>query len=259
MTKAGIKDLLDEKLEEYNQPGFIESDPIVIPHMFHKKQDIEIAGFWTSILAWGKRKIIINKATELVRMMDFSPYEFILNHSAEDLRPFQTFRHRTFNGDDALYFISFFRYFYSNHDTLEDAFLVGMDASKTLVTGINGFYNLFFSLEHLDRTRKHISCPDRNSACKRINMFLRWMVRNDGKGVDFGIWNRLQPSQLICPCDVHVSRVARMLGLISRKQTDWKAAEELTGNLRLFDPTDPVKYDYALFSMGLEATEVTFD
>lgn len=250
MKWEALKGLLDEKYEAYNHPGFIENDPVGIPHLFHKKQDIEIAGFWTAMLSWGKRKTIIRKSTELFQMMDFSPHEFILHHREKDLLPFLQFRHRTFNGEDALYFIHFFRNFYAHHSSLEEAFTAEM--KETLASGLNGFYRLFFSLDHPARTRKHVSCPGKNSTCKRINMFLRWMVRRDEKGVDFGIWNHIRPSQLVCPCDVHVDRVARNLGLISRKQTDWITAMQLTENLRSFDPADPVKYDYALFGLGVE-------
>jgi len=248
-----LKDFLDQKVEEYNRPLFIKNDPISIPHRFNKKQDIEISGLWAAVLAWGQRKTIINKCHELFQMMDNTPYDFILNHSEGDLRPIVHFKHRTFNGTDALYFIHFFKEFYSHHDSLEEAF-VPENCSLPISTevALAGFQKTFFQMpEHPKRTEKHIPTPERKSACKRLNMFLRWMVRKDDKGVDFGIWNKIHPSDLICPCDVHVDRVARKLSLISRKQTDWATALELTHNLRKFDPQDPVKYDFALFGLGV--------
>jgi uncharacterized protein (TIGR02757 family) len=249
-----LRDLLEEKYQQYNQSGFIENDPICIPHLFSKKQDIEIMGLWASVLAWGQRVTIINKCKELISLMDNAPYDFIINHQPRDLKVFLQFRHRTFNATDTLYFIEFFKTFYAKHESLEEAFLQGHTKNAANVEGaLAGFRELFFSLEdYPERTKKHISTPARNSACKRLNMFLRWMVRKDKKGVDFGIWKTIKPSQLVCPCDVHVDRVGRKLGLIVRKQTDWQTAVELTENLKKFDPKDPVKYDFALFGMGVE-------
>lgn len=249
-----IKEFLDQKVEEYNQPNFIELDPISIPHRFTKPEDIEIAGFFASILAWGQRKTIINKCLDLFERMDNSPHEFLLHHKESDLKNFLGFKHRTFNEEDTLYFIHFLSWFYSNHPSLENAFLLGQTGEVNSMESIlTSFQSQFFSLpEAPSRTRKHIATPARNSACKRINMFLRWMVRSDEKGVDFGLWKGIKPSQLICPCDLHVDRVARKLGLITRKQTDWKTALELTERLREFDPDDPVKYDFALFGLGVE-------
>ncbi|MFL5728882.1 MAG: TIGR02757 family protein [Cytophagaceae bacterium] len=248
-----IKSFLEEKADYYNQPSFIKDDPISIPHLFTKKQDIEIMGLWAAVLAWGQRVTIINKCKELIALMDQAPYDFVMNHSDKDLKSLLKFKHRTFNATDTLYFIEFFRSYYSKNNSLEDAFRKGLDSkSANIEQGLVNFHELFFSLEDFpERTKKHISTPARNSACKRLNMFLRWMVRNDGKGVDFGIWKKIKPSQLVCPCDVHVDRVARKLGLISRKQTDWQTAVELTENLKAFDPKDPVKYDFALFSLGV--------
>lgn len=249
-----IKDFLDEKVIQYNQPGFITHDPVSIPHRFSKKQDIEISGFFAAILAWGQRKTIINKCLELFRGMDFAPHDFLLNHQEKDLKVFLNFKHRTFNEVDALYFIHFLSWYYKKYESLEEAFLIGqtgeIDSMESILTR---FHEYFFSLpDSPSRTKKHIATPARKAACKRINMFLRWMVRNDSLGVDFGIWNRISPSQLICPCDLHVDRVARRLGLISRRQTDWLTALELTDRLRKFDPEDPVKYDFALFGLGVE-------
>jgi uncharacterized protein (TIGR02757 family) len=250
----GIKDFLDEKVGLYNRPNFIELDPISIPHRFTKKQDIEIAGFFAAILAWGQRKTILNKCNELLACMDNSPHDFMVNHTDGDLKAVLGFKHRTFNEVDALYFIHFLSWFYRHQDSLEKAFLIGqtgaIDSMESILTQ---FQRQFFSLEDAPgRTKKHISSPATRSACKRINMYLRWMVRQDEQGVDFGIWKQISPAQLICPCDLHVDRVGRKLGLITRKQTDWGTAIELTQVLRSFDPLDPVKYDFALFGLGVE-------
>ncbi|UJP64760.1 TIGR02757 family protein [Mongoliitalea daihaiensis] len=249
-----IQVFLDQKYRQYNTLDFIETDPIAIPHLFTKKQDIEIAGFFAATLAWGQRKTILNKCKELLRLMDNDPYTFILHHQESDLKRFLTFKHRTFNDIDTLYFIEFFSWFYRRHHSLEEAFTIGYTKDEAIMeTLLTNFHRLFFSLENApSRTRKHVATPARKAACKRINMFLRWMVRKDDSAVDFGIWNTIQPYQLICPCDVHVDRVGRKLGLIQRKQTDWLTALELTERLRTFDVNDPVKYDFALFGLGVE-------
>ena len=252
MDHSELKDLLDEKVALYNNPAFIENDPISIPHLFQKKQDIEIAGFWTAVLAWGQRRTIINKCRELFAMMDFAPHDFVLNHSENDLKRLESFKHRTFNATDTLYFIHFFKQYYREHDSLENAFTPTNTIQTDIKSRLIHFHQQFFALEDFPaRTKKHIPTPERKSACKRINMFLRWMVRKDDKGVDFGLWNNINSSELICPCDLHVDRVARSLGLITRKQTDWLTAIELTDNLRRLDPDDPVKYDFALFGLGV--------
>lgn len=249
-----LQEFLDLKVKQYNQPDFIPNDPISIPHRFTKKQDIEISGFFAAILAWGQRKTIINKCLELFQLMDNAPHDFLLNHQEDDLKPFLTFKHRTFNDIDTLYFIHFLSWFYQTHESLEDAFLIGQTGKVDSMESIlSQFHSFFFSLENApNRTKKHIATPVRKAACKRINMYLRWMVRSDEQGVDFGLWKRISPSQLICPCDLHVDRVGRKLGLITRKQTDWITALELTEKLREFDPEDPVKYDFALFGLGIE-------
>ncbi len=252
MNWSDLKAFLDEKTDLYNRSSFIDKDPISIPHLFTKKQDIEIAGFFAAVLAWGQRQTIINKCEELLDMMDNAPHDFMLHHSETDLKPFLQFKHRTFNVTDTLYFIHWFRWFYERHSSLEEAFSPGKYSGKDIGGALIRFNKLFFSLpDHPERTRKHIQNPIRKSACKRINMYLRWMVRKDEKNVDFGIWTNFDPSQLVCPCDLHVDRVARKLGLITRKQTDWQTAIELTDNLRKLDPSDPVRYDYALFGLGI--------
>jgi len=249
MTQAELKQFLDSKVKQYNRPKFIENDPICIPHSFSKKQDIEIAAFWSATLAWGQRKTIISKSRELCDLMEGEPHEFMLNHKAKDRKKFADFKHRTFQAADTYYFLEFFQWYYRNHDSLEDAFF---GETADVKTGIDNFRTLFFSLApEKIRTEKHVASPTRGSTCKRINMFLRWMVRKDKHGVDFGIWDKAKMSALMIPLDVHVSRVAKQLGLLKRKQNDWKAVEELTGKLRTMDPNDPVKYDYALFSIGV--------
>lgn len=253
MDKKIIREFLDKKVDEYNQPFFIKDDPISIPHLFTKKQDIEIAGFMAAIFAWGNRTTIIQKSMELMQLMEMRPYDFCLGHSAKELKRLIEFKHRTFNATDLLYFIEFFKSHFSKHNSLETAFTEWMnDADETTEIALKGFCNYFFSLEHVPpRTRKHIASPEKNSTCKRLNMFLRWMVRKDNKGVDFGIWNNISPSQLICPIDIHVGRVVKRLNLIRRKQIDWQAALELTDYLRTLDKNDPVKYDFALFNLGI--------
>jgi uncharacterized protein (TIGR02757 family) len=248
-----IKAFLDRKEEEYNRPAFIQEDPISVPHLFKSKADIEISAFFAAIFAWGNRTTIIQKSRELMQLMQMSPHAFVLNASEKELRQLEKFKHRTFNTTDLYYFIDFFKTHYSVSDSLETAFSKGMNNSDdTVENALNGFYRYFFSLEHVPpRTMKHIASPAKNSTCKRLNMFLRWMVRRDQHGVDFGIWNSISPSQLVCPIDVHVARVARRFNLLTRKQTDWAAALELTSFLRRLDPQDPVKYDFALFGLGV--------
>jgi len=246
-----LKDFLDSKVELYNQVEFITLDPISIPHQYTKKQDLEIAGFFAATLAWGQRITVINKCKEILKMMDNAPHQFLLQHKPSDLKPFENFKHRTFNSTDALYFIESLSTYYRAHESLEDAF-VGLKNDTTIESGLINFHNQFFSLPDFPaRTIKHVSTPARRSACKRLSMYLRWMVRQDDKGVDFGIWKKINPSQLICPCDVHVERVARKLNLIRGKGMNWQTALELTSNLRKLDPIDPVKYDFALFGLGI--------
>ncbi|SFK28632.1 TIGR02757 family protein [Porphyromonadaceae bacterium KH3CP3RA] len=247
-----MKSFLDEKVDRYNNISFIENDPISVPHLFSGRQDREIMGFFAAILAWGQRKTIIAKCGELVQRFGGEPYRFIMEHSDDDLKSLLGFTHRTFNDTDLLYFVDFLHRHYSRYPTLEDAFLDG-GVFRSVEDSLIRFEQLFFDFPDAPhRTRKHVATPFRNSACKRINMFLRWMVRSDDRGVDFGIWKRIPQSTLICPIDLHVDRAARRLELISRKQTDWKTALELTENLRLLDPSDPVKYDFALFGLSLE-------
>jgi uncharacterized protein (TIGR02757 family) len=246
-----LQQFLDEKVDKYNHPGFIENDPICIPHSYKKKQDIEIAGFLAATLAWGQRITVINKTKQFLAWMENDPHHFLINHTAGDLAPFGKFKHRTFNGADALYFIESLSQFYKNHSSLEEAFIVPHE-SETVEQGLINFHSLFFSLDHPIRTLKHVATPARKSACKRINMYLRWMVRSSSTGVDFGLWKNISPAQLVCPLDVHVERVARKLKLIKRTQADWQTAIELTNNLKKFDAQDPVKYDFALFGLGVE-------
>jgi uncharacterized protein (TIGR02757 family) len=247
--KNSLIAFLNKKVDLYNQPSFINSDPVCIPHLFTAKQDIELAGFFAAIFAWGNRTTIINKSKELMQLMDNSPHQFILQHDPDHLKPLMLFKHRTFNSGDLLYFIEILKQHYLTHDSLENAFFPS--TNLTVEEALNNFKDYFFSLPHLKRTEKHISSPLQKSTCKRLNMFLRWMVRKDNKGVDFGLWRKISPAQLICPIDIHVSRVARRIGLLQRKQTDWQAATELTEALREFDNKDPVKYDFALFGLGV--------
>lgn len=247
-----LKQLLDDKRRLYNQPSFIISDPICIPHSFTKKQDIEISGLFAAVLAWGNRTTIINNCKKLMQWMDNAPLDFILQHKDTDLKPFLSFVHRTFNATDLLYFIHFLQYHYRQYPSLEDAFVPGKKYEhETVEQALIHFHNYFFSIEHPDRTKKHIATPLRNSACKRLNMYLRWMVRKDKQGVDFGIWKKISPRQLVCPLDVHVARVALRLELLNNDKSNWTNAIQLTDKLKQLNPDDPAVYDYALFGLGM--------
>lgn len=250
LNATDLKAFLDEKVHLYNKPDFIESDPIQIPHLFTHKEDIEIAGFLSAIIAWGNRKMIINNAHKMMDLMGNNPYDYVMTHREHHLESLQTFVHRTFNGTDFSTFIKALQNIYTNHGGLETAFCANCK-NESLQHGIHKFKQLFFQVNHQPRTQKHISDPLKGSAAKRINMFLRWMVRNDTTGVDLGIWNSITPSALSCPLDVHSGNVARKLGILKRKQNDAKALAELDRQLRLMDSTDPVKYDFALFGLGV--------
>lgn len=249
-----LQNLLKQKAKQYNQPDFIAKDPIVIPHRFSKQQDIEIAGFFAAILAWGNRTTIINSTNKLMAWMEEAPHQFMLQHQESDLKKMMHFAHRTFNATDLFYFIAFFKFHYSKHDSLEDAFVPEKkykhpNTEQALVH----FHNYFFSLEdYPERTKKHIATPARKSACKRLNMYLRWMVRKDNMGVDFGIWKKINASQLICPLDVHVANVAHRFGLLPNTNSNWQNAIVLTEHLKTLNDKDPSLYDYALFGLGAE-------
>lgn len=249
MNKTELKDFLDSKVLQYNNPDFIESDPIQIPHQFSLKEDIEIAGFLASTIAWGNRKMIINNAKKMMDLMGNAPYDFVLNHTAEDLASFEGFVHRTFNAEDFRFFITSLQNIYKNHNGLERVLLP--ENEDNYKVAIHNFKNIFFEIPHPTRTLKHVSDPLKGSASKRINMFLRWMVRNNKSGIDFGIWKDHSPAHLHCPLDVHTGNIARKLEILKRKQNDWKAIQELDATLREFDPNDPVKYDFALFGLGV--------
>ena len=250
LKSSELKSFLDEKVNLYNHPKFIESDPIQVPHQFTKKEDIEISGFLTTTIAWGNRKSIINNANRMMELMDHSPHEFVMQHQKKDLDTLLSFVHRTFNGYDLVQFVKSLKHIYNHHDGIESVFTKHSE-KNTLQNSIYEFKKVFFEIPHLERTKKHVSDPTKNSAAKRINMYMRWMVRNDSTGVDFGIWKSLKPSQLSCPLDVHSGNVARKLGLLKRKQNDAKALAELDKKLRQLDPADPVKYDFALFGLGV--------
>lgn len=244
-----IKHFLDRQIETYEQEAFIEADPISIPHAFSKLQDIEIAGFLSATIAWGNRTAIIKNARRIIQLMDDAPYDFVLQHTDKDLKSVENFVHRTFNGTDLRYFIQRLKQLYVLSPTLENHFFP--EPNMSVKAGLIHFYNQFFlDVSEPIRTMKHVSTPHKASACKRLNMFLRWMVRRDSV-VDFGIWKSISPAQLMIPLDVHTSTIARRLGILDRKQNDWKAVEALTQVLSSWDPADPVKYDYALFSLGV--------
>jgi uncharacterized protein (TIGR02757 family) len=284
MTKEELKHFLDEKVDYYNRPYFIENDPISIPHQFSKKQDIEISGLFAALFAWGQRTTIINKANDLMQRMDRAPYEFIRYHTDNDLKRLIGFKHRTLQDVDLLYLVDFLKRHYTKHKSLEEAFFINSteannlpkpkkkaksaskeihpafsktqsDSSCIQELRLRNFYDYVFDSDHLKRSEKHIATPAKKSACKRINMYLRWMVRQDKKGVDFGLWKKIKPSELIIPLDVHVCRVSKKLGLLKDTKTNWQIAVKLTNHLRRFDVADPVKYDFALFGMGVSEKE----
>lgn len=250
LSQKDLKSFLDEKTELYNQPGFIDTDPIQIPHLFSQKEDIEIAGFLAATIAWGNRKMIINNAKKMMALMGNAPYDFVMSHSENHLESLENFVHRTFNGKDFAGFIKSLQNIYQNHSGLEAVFAKNQE-SDSIQKSISCFKKIFFETEHLPRTEKHISDPINGSAAKRINMYLRWMCRQDNKGVDLGIWKSIPMHKLSCPLDVHSGNVARKLGLLSRKQNDAKALAELDTSLRKLDSNDPVKYDFALFGLGV--------
>lgn len=250
MDTDELKSFLDEKADLYNNPDFIDSDPIQVPHSFSLKEDIEISGFLTSTIAWGNRKMIIGNARKMMALMGHSPYDFVLSHSEADLQRLESFVHRTFNGTDMITFVNGLQHIYTRHGGLEKVFAQHREPDS-MQKSISAFKSVFFETPHQARTQKHISDPQNHSAAKRLNMFLRWMVRQDNKGVDFGIWKSIPAAALSCPLDVHSGNVARKLGLLSRKQNDAKALAELDHALRLMDANDPVKYDFALFGLGV--------
>ncbi|MCG6189154.1 TIGR02757 family protein [Maribellus maritimus] len=244
-----LKDFLDEKANKYNQPFFIETDPIQVPKIFSEKEDIEIAAFLTATIAWGSRPAIIKNAMKLMSLMEFQPHDFILNSSAEDQKILRKFVHRTFNGTDCIYFNRSLQNIYKNHNGLQSVFEKGFQKEKKVKSALAYFYSVFFELAG-ERTRKHISNVDKGASGKRLNMYLRWMVRKDNCGVDFGLWKGIPTKELMLPLDVHTGNVARKLGILKRKSNDWKAVEEVTQTLCKFDVTDPIKYDFALFGLG---------
>lgn len=245
-----LRSFLDEKVLQYNTKDFIDSDPVQIPHLFTQKEDVEIAGFLAATIAWGNRKMIINNAKKMVALMGNSPYDFIMNHKEHHLEVLEGFVHRTFNATDFTTFIKALRHIYLNHGGLETVFAKHQQ-EEGMQKAIHEFKKVFFEIEHQHRTHKHVSDPLAGSAAKRINMYLRWMVRNDNNGVDLGVWKTISPATLSCPLDVHSGNVARKLGILTRKQNDAKALHELDTQLRLMDKSDPVKYDFALFGLGV--------
>lgn len=251
IDKHNLKEFLDQQVYKYNAINFIESDPISLPHLFSKKEDIEIVGFIIATIAWGNRSMILKNGNQLLQLMNHEPHDFILNFDEKKFRKSKlNFNHRTFFTEDLTYFFASLKNIYTKHHGLEMCFNSTNIQSDTRNKIIN-FRKIFFELPHPERTTKHVSNPEQNSACKRINMYLRWMVRKDKCGVDFGIWENIKPAELLCPLDIHSGRVARKLELLTRKQDDWKATIELTQALKEFDPTDPIKYDFALFGIGV--------
>jgi len=254
-TLEDVREILEQKTREYNRPEFIADDPVSIPHLFSGKEDIEIAGFLSATIAWGQRPTIVKNANRMMQLMSHSPYEFVMNAGTKDLKRISVFVHRTFNGKDFITFVRCLRNLYENHNGMESVFTTSLKQENNMMDAISEFRSVFFTPRHEKRSEKHVSDPKRNSSAKRINMFLRWMVRKDANGVDFGIWKSIPMASLMIPLDVHVGNVARDLQLLHRKQDDRKAVEELTETLRQFDPLDPAKYDFALFGMGISSNK----
>lgn len=248
MTFDELKSFLDEKSDLYNNPDFIDSDPIQIPHAFSLKEDVEISAFLAATIAWGNRKSVIANARKMMALMGDSPFDFVMSHSEKNLDKFDGFVHRTFNSQDLKTFVAGLRHVYQNHGGMETVFTQN---ANDLQKGISEFKKLFFEIPHRQRTQKHISDPLQGSAAKRLHMMLRWLARQDNKGVDLGIWKGISPASLSCPLDVHSGNIARKLGILTRKQNDAKALAELDTQLRQFDANDPVKYDFALFGLGV--------
>ncbi len=246
-----VQQFLEEKVRTYNRSNFIRSDPIQVPHQYQKQENIEIAAFLTATIAWGRRDTIIKNALDLMARMDHDPHEFLMNLKKDDLSVFKGFRHRTFKEEDCHFFVWSLHDIYKNKGGIYPVFLDGYSENRSIKHAIQRFRDIFFGTRHSRRSEKHLANPFTGSAAKRLNMFLRWMIRNDDQGVDFGIWDGISPADLYIPLDVHSGNVARKLGILNRKQNDWKAVEELTGVLREFDPLDPVKYDFALFGLGI--------
>lgn len=259
MTSSPLHQLLNDHHDRHNRPDFVAADPVGLVHAFDDPRDREIVGFWVATLAWGRRATIIDKSTQLIELMGGEPYRFVTEHRPADRARFADWKHRTFTYADTQYFLEFLQRYYREHASLEDAFADPLrPGDATIERGLVGFHDTFFSLPDAPhRTRKHVATPARKSRCKRLCMFLRWMVRQDDRGVDFGDWTRISPAQLCLPLDVHVERQARRLGLLERKQADWRAVLELTANLRRFDPDDPARYDFALFGMGVSGAGPT--
>lgn len=251
MTQAEIKQLLEEKYDEYCRPDFIELDPISIPHSFEEPKDVEISGLIAATIAWGQRTTIIKNANKATKLMGNEPFRFVMEHSEADLNDLNGFVHRTFNAEDLKHFVRSLKHIYSKHESLEDIFVEGAVPTLDMKSAIHHFKQVFFQIPHEKRTQKHVADPMNGSSAKRINMYLRWMVRPNDRGVDFGLWTRIPTSALSCPLDVHSGRTARQLGILKRSQNDWAAVSELDASLRSFDPVDPVKYDFALFGTGV--------
>lgn len=251
INRAELKEFLEEKYYHYNCERFIESDPIQIPKQFEDPKDIEIAGFLAATIAWGQRKTIISNMNKLLSQMENTPYDFIMQADEEDLNQFRDFKHRTFNGVDCIFFLQSLRNIYQNYGGLKNIFESGYRNYGSIASAIRAFRELFFELPYPERTKKHVADISKKSSAKRLNMFLRWMVRRDDRGIDFGLWDNILMKDLYIPLDIHSGNVARKLGLLKRKQNDWQAVEELTAKLKEFDPNDPVKYDYALFGLGV--------
>lgn len=258
-SHKSLKGLLEHFYKKYHQPSFIANDPIQVAYFYKQKEDVEIASFFTTLLAWGNRKQIIRNAKLLMSLMDNKPYDFMVTIKKKDINRFDSFKHRTINGNDIKELLWALHKIYQDHGGLEHLFTDAYKRHNDIYFALEVFYKTVSSYTQSSHCLKHISNVSKNSAAKRLNLFLRWMIREDDRKVDFGLWKSIPASALYIPLDVHVSNVARKLGLLKRKANNWKAVQELTENLRLFDKNDPIKYDYALFGMGLEKNEKNYN
>ena len=252
MNKEELRDLLEHLHDKYNQPEFIEPDPISIPHSFSDRHDREVAGFMAATIAWGNRKAIVKSAARMMQYMDDSPADFVRNASASELAHLQSYVHRTFNGQDFTDFVLAIRGITERWGGIGEFFEQNYVATQSIPQVLSLFRKEFFSIEHNPHCEKHLSSIDKGAACKRLNMYLRWFVRRDDRGVDFGLWEKIPMSALYLPLDVHTGNMGRALGLLTRKQSDWKATDEITRSLREFCSDDPVRYDYSLFGAGID-------
>ena len=255
MSREEMRELLERLHDRYNNESFIEADPISVPHSFTRPVDREIAGFLAATIAWGNRRAIVQSAHRMMRYMDNAPEDFVRNATETDMEYLRTYVHRTFNGVDFQDFVRGLRHIITEWGSVGNYFETRYEEHGDLRPVFSDFRRDFFAAEHDAHCEKHLSSIDKGAACKRLCMYLRWFVRHDDRGVDFGMWRRIPMSALYMPLDIHTGRMGRNLGLLNRKQSDWKAVEELTASLRELHADDPVRYDYSLFGLGISGDD----